>query len=221
MLYTRCVVFLVALACTSASELDYVTCGSVIKLVNVRSDVRLHSHDVKYGSGSGQQSVTGVHSTDDNNSYWQIKAKQGVECPRGRPVKCGQVIRLMHLQTRKNLHSHHFNSPLSNNHEVSAFGEDGVGDDGDNWNVVCNDLYWERDAKVRFKHGVTGRYLHVTGDTFGRPIHGQSEICAYSNPNEFNYWITAEGVYVRPQEDSDRLREDDDEGYKRVYDDDL
>jgi len=36
----------------------------------------------------------------------------------------------MHLQTRKNLHSHHFNSPLSNNYEVSAFGEDGVGDEG-------------------------------------------------------------------------------------------
>jgi len=34
---------------------DYVTCGSVLKLLNVRSNVRLHSHDVKYGSGSGQQ----------------------------------------------------------------------------------------------------------------------------------------------------------------------
>ena len=36
-------------------ELEYVTCGSVMKLVNTRSNVRLHSHDVKYGSGSGQQ----------------------------------------------------------------------------------------------------------------------------------------------------------------------
>lgn len=36
-------------------ELEYVTCGSVLKLVNTRSNVRLHSHDVKYGSGSGQQ----------------------------------------------------------------------------------------------------------------------------------------------------------------------
>ena len=34
---------------------DYVTCGSVLKLLNVRNNVRLHSHDVKYGSGSGQQ----------------------------------------------------------------------------------------------------------------------------------------------------------------------
>ena len=36
-------------------EYDYVTCGSSLKLMNVRHNVRLHSHDVKYGSGSGQQ----------------------------------------------------------------------------------------------------------------------------------------------------------------------
>ena len=34
---------------------DYVTCGSVLKLWNTANGVRLHSHDVKYGSGSGQQ----------------------------------------------------------------------------------------------------------------------------------------------------------------------
>ena len=31
------------------------TCGSVVKIANVESSDRLHSHDVKYGSGSGQQ----------------------------------------------------------------------------------------------------------------------------------------------------------------------
>lgn len=46
------------------------------------------------------------------------------------PVKCGQTIRLMHLATKRNLHSHHFSSPLSHNLEVSAFGEDGEGDEG-------------------------------------------------------------------------------------------
>lgn len=29
-----------------------VTCGSVVKLLNVRHNVRLHSHDVRYGSGN-------------------------------------------------------------------------------------------------------------------------------------------------------------------------
>lgn len=31
------------------------TCGSAVKLVNIKYNARLHSHDVKYGSGSGQQ----------------------------------------------------------------------------------------------------------------------------------------------------------------------
>ena len=49
------------------------TCGSVIKLQNVFHKIRLHSHDVKYGSGSGQQSVTGTDSKEDVNSHWSIK----------------------------------------------------------------------------------------------------------------------------------------------------
>lgn len=34
------------------SDLNYVTCGSLVKLLNTRHNVRLHSHDVKYGSGN-------------------------------------------------------------------------------------------------------------------------------------------------------------------------
>ena len=46
------------------------------------------------------------------------------------PVECGQIVRLTHVATNRNLHSHHFQSPLSHNLEVSAFGEEGEGDDG-------------------------------------------------------------------------------------------
>ncbi len=55
------------------------TWSSVIKLVNSNSNARLHSHDVKYGSGSGQQSVTAVKSADDHNSYWQVMPAFGVK----------------------------------------------------------------------------------------------------------------------------------------------
>lgn len=33
------------------SDSEFVTCGSLVKLMNTRHNVRLHSHDVKYGSG--------------------------------------------------------------------------------------------------------------------------------------------------------------------------
>ncbi|KAA3670512.1 uncharacterized protein DEA37_0003568, partial [Paragonimus westermani] len=73
-------------------------------------------------------------------------------CNRGRIIKCGQTIRLMHLNTRKNLHSHHFQSPLSHNFEVSAFGNGGVGDEGDDWQVICDGPYWLRKSRIQLKH---------------------------------------------------------------------
>lgn len=66
-------------------------------------------------SGSGQQSVTGVEASDDANSYWRIRGGSEGGCPRGSPVRCGQAVRLTHVLTGKNLHTHHFPSPLSNN----------------------------------------------------------------------------------------------------------
>ena len=71
------------------------------------------------------------------------------------PVKCGSTIRLRHLATKRNLHSHHFQSPISHNQEVSAFGENGDGDDLDNWSVICPSKFWERQDKIRFKHSAT------------------------------------------------------------------
>uniref|UniRef100_A0A8C5MMI8 Stromal cell derived factor 2 like 1 n=1 Tax=Leptobrachium leishanense TaxID=445787 RepID=A0A8C5MMI8_9ANUR len=148
------------LAAEDSHDAEFVTCGSVVKLLNTRHNVRLHSHDVKYGSGSGQQSVTGVEASDDVNSYWRIRGKIDGDCVRGEPIKCGQAIRLTHVNTGKNLHTHHFSSPLSNNQEVSAFGDDGEGDDLDAWIVQCSDTLWEREDSVRFKHvGTTSNGL--------------------------------------------------------------
>ncbi len=41
-----------------------VTCGSVVKLKHKATGARLHSHQVNYATGSGQQSVTGFPSFD-------------------------------------------------------------------------------------------------------------------------------------------------------------
>lgn len=66
-----------------AARQKYVTCGSLVKLFNTDYRVRLHSHDVKYGTGSGQQSVTGTEIQEDINSHWLIKAPTGKHCSRG------------------------------------------------------------------------------------------------------------------------------------------
>ncbi|TKS78109.1 Stromal cell-derived factor 2-like protein 1 [Collichthys lucidus] len=166
------------------SELSYVTCGSLVKLLNTRHNVRLHSHDVKYGS-------------DDANSYWQIRGKPNGSCQRGAAIRCGQAIRITHMKTGRNLHTHHFSSPLSNNQEVSAFGENGEGDDLDVWAVQCDGVHWERDEVVRFKHVGTDVFLSVTGEQYGHPIRGQREVHGMSSPSQHNLWRSMEGVFIQ------------------------
>ncbi|XP_013105686.1 stromal cell-derived factor 2 [Stomoxys calcitrans] len=183
-----------------AAKKNFVTCGSIVKLLNTDYSMRLHSHDVKYGSGSGQQSVTAIELKEDVNSHWTIKAATNKYCERGEPVKCGDIIRLEHLSTHKNLHSHFFSSPLSGEQEVSAYGENGVGDSGDHWELICSNDSWMRDAQVRFRHVDTGAYLSISGRTFGRPISGQMEVVGMNNPQHGTRWTTAEGLFIVPKE---------------------
>ena len=44
------------------------------------------------------------------------------------------------------------------------------------------------------------RYLHMTGDTYGRPIPGQREVSAVSSPASGGMWRVAEGIYIKPNE---------------------
>uniref|UniRef100_A0A672YBE6 Stromal cell-derived factor 2-like 1 n=1 Tax=Sphaeramia orbicularis TaxID=375764 RepID=A0A672YBE6_9TELE len=158
------------------SERNYVTCGSLVKLLNTRHNVRLHSPRCQYGSGSGQQSVTGVESADDANSYWQIRGKPNRPCQRGVAIN-------------RNLHTHHFSSPLANNqsdHEVSAFGENGEGDDLDVWTVQCDGVHWDATRRC------------ASNTWYGHPIRGQREVHGMSAPNHHNWWRAMEGVFIQP-----------------------
>ena len=115
-----------------------------------------------YGTGSGQQSVTGYPDGDDSNSLWVVRPALGEpHLPQGTRVSKGTRIRLQHLETRRWLHSHSHLSPLSGRvaqaqrrlfrtlrlhgglllsvrrqQEVSAFGDDNQSNTNDNWRCV-------------------------------------------------------------------------------------
>ncbi|XP_076752584.1 stromal cell-derived factor 2 [Xylocopa sonorina] len=185
-----------------AKGTQYVTCGSALKLMNVDYKVRLYSHDIKYGSGSGQQSVTGTSANEDGNSYWLVKAGTMKQCTRGVPIKCGEIIRLEHTATKKNLHSHLESSPLSGKQEISAYGDSkGEGDNGDNWLLVCHTEFWRRDEPIMLKHVDTDAYLTVSGRVYGKPINGHSEVVGEYSPNlPHLHWITTDGVFIHPND---------------------
>lgn len=186
-----------------AESVNHVTCGSVLKLENeAKPKFRLHSHDIKYGSGSGQQSVTAVEN-QDTNSYWSIFGPLSKPCNRGEPIECGSTVRLQHIQTRKHLHSHLFKSPLSSQQEVSAFGGDNDSDTGDHWIVYCKNRYWQKNEPIRFKHVDTEMWLSLSGNIYGRPIFGQLEVICSTSADSSSYWKAAEGVYVQPAAKAD------------------
>jgi len=176
----------------------FVTCGSMIKLAHLQSNYRLHSHDVAYGSGSGQQSITGYPNVDDPNSLWVVRAPHGKICTQGDPIQNGATVRFQHYATKKYLHSHLHQSPLSKQQEVSGFGENDHGDTGDNWKVKMfsgGGKNWRRDDVFYLQHVDTSNYLSLTKNSFKNPIPGQREIVCSSKMDESTKWKAEEGIY--------------------------
>ena len=140
-----------------------------MRIRNERTGFFLHSSELNYGSGSGQQIVDAFDGDHDYNSLWQIKeheADEVVPCRTGTRIACGSSIRLEHMNTQRNLHSHAaFQSPVTGRQEVSAFGNRGDGDRGDNWIIECSsdDVGGFIYGKTKFylKHKDTGKYLYT------------------------------------------------------------
>jgi dolichyl-phosphate-mannose--protein O-mannosyl transferase len=139
----------------------YITCGSVVKLQHVESGAYLHSEEKNMGGGSGQQIVTWIPQVGDTSNLWWIReGNDDKYCVAGSPIQCGDKIRLTHLDTMRNLHTHNVQSPLSRQQEVSGFGQgDGQGDTGDDWILECSTGNWKRGANARLRHVDTNKYL--------------------------------------------------------------
>lgn len=209
---------------------DAITCGSVIKLTHVESsstsrgseEFLLNSESKNLGSGSGQQIVTAVggEPTSHNMMWWvrgpndpkfrneHSPGESACEDGTAMPIKCGEIIRLTHLGTQVNLHSHEVKSPLSRQQEVSGFGSgDGNGDNGDDWKVVCgtgSSKYWTRETKVHLQHVDSGKYLGAsstvkfTHQNCGHncPILNHLEVFSRAAQDKFGQWFVESGVHI-------------------------
>ncbi|KAG9137339.1 hypothetical protein Leryth_027433, partial [Lithospermum erythrorhizon] len=154
----------------------------------------LHSHEVPYGSGSGQQSVTGFPDVDDGNSYWIVRPALNSSEKQRDSIQSGTVIKLQHMGTRRWLHSHLHKSPISGNNEVSCFGDDNQSDTGDHWrlDIEGNGKTWRQDQKIRLHHIDTGGYLHSHNKKYSRIAGGQQEVCGMKAKCADNIWLAAE-----------------------------
>ncbi|GMG34088.1 unnamed protein product [Aspergillus oryzae var. brunneus] len=133
----------------------------------------LHSHIQTYPEGSTQQQVTCYHHKDANNDWFIYPSRREPEYDPSAPLKFvgdGDVIRLIHGQTGRNLHSHAISAPITKSHyEVSCYGNVTIGDDKDHWLVeVVDDVASKDRSKIRtlttafrLRHPVLGCYLRA------------------------------------------------------------
>ncbi|KAH8691100.1 protein O-mannosyl transferase [Talaromyces proteolyticus] len=133
----------------------------------------LHSHVQTYPEGSNQQQITCYHHKDANNDWFIYPNRYEPEYnPDGdlKFVGDGDVIRLIHAQTGRNLHSHAISAPVTKaDYEVSCYGNTTIGDDKDHWAVeVVSDAASRDRSRVRtlttafrLRHPSLGCYLRA------------------------------------------------------------
>jgi dolichyl-phosphate-mannose-protein mannosyltransferase len=166
----------------------------------------LHSHAHTYPVGSNQQQVTCYHYRDENNNWVVLPRWDEPEFnPNGelRFLRHGDVIRLQHHSTSRNLHSHNVAAPVTKlNNEVSCYGNSTVGDHHDYWEVeVVDDLRrGSRDhvenihtltTRLRFRHKASGCYLRAANAVLPQWGWKQIEVSCDKDNNpkdEHTYW---------------------------------
>ena len=186
------------------SEVAY---GSKLTLKNMGwGGGLLHSHVQTYPVGSQQQQVTCYHYKDENNEWNILPRWDEPPYNAAEPIKYladGDVIRLQHAPTTRNLHSHPVPAPVTKlNSEVSGYGNTTIGDLHDYWRVeVVDDLKRGSKEKVtrihslttrlRFKHEATGCYLRAANAILPQWGFKQVEVSCdkENNPKDVHtYW---------------------------------
>ncbi|XP_077123620.1 protein O-mannosyl-transferase 2 isoform X3 [Ranitomeya variabilis] len=164
----------------NASMPEYLAYGSVITLKNVRTAAGyLHSHWHLYpeGVGARQQQVT-TYSHKDPNNLWMVKkhnAEYGNDSDSALEfVHHGDLIRLEHKGTGRNLHSHQREAPLTKKHL-----QNGSGDTNDFWRIEVtggkNKVKVLR-SQIRLLHLSTGCALGSSGKTLPKWGWEQGEV---------------------------------------------
>lgn len=133
----------------------------------------LHSHVQTYPEGSQQQQVTCYHHKDANNDWFVYPNRYDKDYVVGEDLrypKDRDVIRLIHAQTGRNLHSHTIAAPVTKaDYEVSSYGNVTIGDTKDHWIIeVVRDVASSDYSKIRtlttafrLKHADLGCYLRA------------------------------------------------------------
>jgi len=195
----------------NASTPKEVAYGSLLTLKNsITGGGYLHSHLHLYpeGVGAKQQQVT-TYGHKDGNNRWFVK-KFNKAAPKWNstdPIELlhnGDLIRLEHRPTRRHLHSHKQQAPISRKHyQVTGYGDNGTGDANDVWRIVIengaeNEVLETMRHRFKLVHYLMNCVLTTTQKTLPKWGFDQQEVTC--NPNirdKSAYWSIEDNRYPR------------------------
>ncbi|KAL3288485.1 hypothetical protein HHI36_002927 [Cryptolaemus montrouzieri] len=190
----------------NASMPRHVAYGAVITLKNHKTGGGyLHSHYHLYpeGIGARQQQITTYTHKDDNNK-WIIKKYNSDVTEDVDLVRNGDLIRLEHLATRRNLHSHKEHAPVTKKHyQVTGYGENGTGDVNDVWKVtILNGMEGEEiktvTSKIKFVHYLQSCVLTTSGKQLPKWAYEQQEVSCNPNLRDLSgIWNVEENIFEK------------------------
>nr|CAD7256108.1 unnamed protein product [Timema shepardi] len=192
----------------NASMPREVAYGAVVTLKNHRTGGGyLHSHWHLYpeGVGARQQQVTTYTHKDDNNLF-RIKKYNSdpVDSALVELVNHGDLVRLEHVTTRRNLHSHKEPAPLSRKHyQVTGYGDNGTGDANDVWKVLIvggrdGDVVTTVSSKLKFIHYLQHCILTSSGKQLPKWAYEQQEVSCNLNMRDKNaFWNVEDNIFPR------------------------
>ncbi|KAG5671930.1 hypothetical protein PVAND_002098 [Polypedilum vanderplanki] len=153
--------------------------GAIVTLKNHKTGGGyLHSHYHLYPKnfGARQQQITTYTHKDDNNK-WIIKPydRESYGKKNVTIVKHGDLVRLEHLMTRRNLHSHSEKAPITVKHfQVTGYGENGTGD--------ANDIF-----KILILNGKESDSIHTVSTKF-KLVHYFQHCAVTSSGKQLPKW---------------------------------
>jgi MIR domain len=170
--------------------------GDRIRLQHCETDRYLASLPKNYVHvGSSHQQMVVGRKTADAETVWVIHGPDGEppDSRLGQEVKHGDLVRLTHEKTARNLHSHASPAPIAGNQgqrEVTAYGDAGIGNGDDNWRVdLKGGTLWSSGMRIRLEHS-KGWVLHShTGKSEPELTNGEQEVTCFPQGDANDFWI--------------------------------
>ena len=164
-------------------------------------------HQYQHASTSGQQ-IVGCLEMPYDSTLWVVRPPHRLDYSKtGKDeVQNGESIRLQHLRTGRNLHAHDRKAAVSDQQEITAFGEEGLGNHDDDWVISTRDQGQLNSLKVVTLKNIqqnTALHSHSNNVTLENSDSLQNqitfqEVTGFTGDDENNDWTVTE-VLPPPQ----------------------